>query len=220
MFFIILYNKILKADRNCNLTRKPIQLFSAFFLMDMIRGLIMKKLTQARLKELFHYNSETGIFTRRIKTNRSITIGSIAGYKTPINYIQITINKKIYFAHRLAWFYIYGYFPENGIDHINKNKSDNRIKNLRVVSNQCNMRNTGNPKNNTSGIKGVCWDKRGKQWQSQIKMNQKSCFLGIYKSFINAVCARLAGEQSLNWSGCDSNSPAYKFVQKNIQGGK
>lgn len=175
-----------------------------------------KKLTQERLKEVLHYDPDTGIFIWiNTKANR-LNNGDVAGYKEPSGYIQIRVYGVLYKAHRLAWLYIYGYFPEHGLDHIDRIPCHNCIDNLREESQSCNMRNTGNNKNNTSGIKGVSFDSRKNKWCAYIMINYIKKSLGIYESFENAVCARLAGEQCLNWSGCDSSSPAFIYVNKNI----
>lgn len=177
-------------------------------------------LTQKRLKELFHYNPQTGIFTGRTQTGGRAKKGYVAGCIEIFGYLRITVDKISYKSHRLAWLYVHGYFPESDMDHINRDKADNRIKNLRVVSKQCNNRNTGNPKNNKSGVKGVHWITKGKRWHAKIRVMSEAKYLGIYKDFDEAVCARLAGEQCLNWDGCDSSSPAYKYVQKMLKEGK
>jgi Fe-S oxidoreductase len=82
------------------------------------------------------------------------------------------------------------------------------------------MRNTGNHKNNISGVKGVWWNKNRKRWNAYIFVNTKLKYLGAYKNFDEAVCTRLAIEQCLNWDGCDSNSPAYQYVQKILKRSK
>jgi len=172
----------------------------------------MGKLIQERLHELLHYEPETGIFYWKVGA-RNIKVGDIAG--TPsCGYVKIGISGTIYPAHRLAWLYVHGYFPESEIDHINRDRADNRICNLREVSHVCNRRNIRNQKNNTSGVKGVSWFNHHLKWRSQINLLGKPHNLGYYSSFDDAVCARLAAEQCLNWSGCDSNSPAFLYVQK------
>lgn len=171
------------------------------------------KITQDKLKQLLHYNPYTGIFKWRNKKGK-VKRKDVAGSTNNNEYTRIVIDYKFYQAHRLAWLYMYGYFPENDIDHIDRIRNNNRINNLREVSRQCNMRNSGNPRNNNSGVKGVCWYKSRNKWYAQIIINQKLIFLGYYKSFDEAVCYRLAAEQSVNWSGCDSSSPAYQYVQK------
>lgn len=173
------------------------------------------RLTQERLKELLNYDSKTGIFTRK-SSGKGIRKNSVAGSKRPDGYVITSIKGKMCFAHRLAWLYVYGYMPEHEIDHINRITDDNRIENLREVSHQCNMRNTGNRKDNTSGVKGIVWAKHANKWHVQIKVNRKNKHLGIYTDFDEAVCVRLAAEQCVGWSGCDDKSPAYQYVKNNI----
>jgi hypothetical protein len=143
-------------------------------------------------------------------------IGDSAEYRSGTGYIQIRIDKKLYYAHRLAWLYVYGYFPENNIDHIDHKGYHNWIGNLREVSTQCNARNTGNFKHNSSGVKGVTWYPWVKKWAARIKINGKIRHLGLYEDFTEAVCTRLAAEQCLNWQKCDSTSPAYQYVRKQL----
>ena len=175
-----------------------------------------KKLTQKRLKELLHYDPLTGIPTWKAD-RQCVGVGDIAGSKDKDGYIVIKVDYKSYKAHRLAWLYVYGYFPENDLDHIDRIKHHNWISNLRETSKQCNARNTGNPKDNNSGVKGVGWRRANKKWQVRININQKLKYLGYYKSFCEAVCTRLAAEQCLDWVNCDSSSPAYQYVQKMLK---
>lgn len=170
-------------------------------------------LTQNELKQLFNYDPETGIFRWKIY-RQGIKKNNIAGCKDRQGYCTIRVKGKDYKAHRLVWLFVYGYFPENQIDHINKIKNDNRICNLREISNQCNIRNCGLRKDNTSGVKGICWYKKIQKWTVYITINRKTQYIGRYKDFDDAVCARLAAEQCVDWSGCDSSSPAFQYVQK------
>jgi hypothetical protein len=172
-----------------------------------------QKLTQKRLKEVLIYYPGSGIFTWR--TTGSGRKRKIAGYKRPDGYVQIMIDGKRHLAHRLVFLHERGYLPENEIDHIDKNPSNNRIKNLREVSRQCNLRNTGNTKRNTSGVKGVSWHKRWNKWEVKICVNRKRKHLGYYKNFDDAVMARYKKEKELNWKGCDDSSPAYKYLKQN-----
>lgn len=170
-------------------------------------------LTQDELKKILHYNPKSGIFTRIIGWHGRNGEGKIAGCYHTNGYRYIVIKKKSYKASRLAFLYMEGYFPEYLVDHKDRNKSNDKWCNLRHVSNQCNVRNCGNLKNNTSGVKGVYWNKLRKRWCAYIINNLKNYSLGSYKDYNEAVCARLAGEQSLNWSGCDSSSPAFQYVK-------
>lgn len=172
------------------------------------------KLTQARLKELLDYNPNTGIFKWLIDIGTAKT-GDIAGCIRPDGYLQIQIHGIPYLSHRLAWLYVYGYFPENEVDHKDRIKWHNWISNLREVSRQCNTRNCGNLKHNTSGVKGVSWHKANSMWRAHIKINRKQICIGYSKDFIEAVFARYAVEQCLDWNSCDNNSPAKRYLLKN-----
>ena len=170
-------------------------------------------ITQSRLKELLHYNPDTGIFIRKV-SRQGIRADGVAGYTRKDGYIQIKIDNKNYFAQRLAWLDYYGYLPENELDHIDRIRHHNWIDNLREVSRQCNLRNTGNISTNTSGVKGISFHKNAHKWAASIKVNGKVNHLGYSTEFTEAVAHRLAAEQCLNWSTCDSSSPAYQYMQK------
>jgi len=83
-------------------------------------------------------------------------------------------------AHRLAWIYVNGDDEIDQIDHINGLRSDNRIENLRSISESANKRNMGKSKRNTSGVTGVNWNKLLKKWVASIYINGKSTHLGVY----------------------------------------
>lgn len=174
-------------------------------------------LTEKELKKILHYDPDTGIFVWKIKPSARVDLGSIAGCVHHHGYIEIKYKKKTYQAHRLAWLYKYGYFPENDLDHKDRIRHHNWIDNLREASRQCNLRNTGNRKNNSSGVKGVHWFKRTEKWHSKITVDRQLIHLGFYDDFLEAVCHRLTAEQAENWEGCDSSSPAYQYVKKHIQ---
>jgi len=169
-------------------------------------------ITQSRLKEVLDYDHLTGIFTW-VQSRRGVKKGSIAGTRKD-GYIHIKIDNKTYYAHRLAWLHYYGYFPENFLDHKDRIRNHNWIKNLREASSQCNLRNTGNYLSNTSGVKGVCFDKGKQKLAAAIRLNSKRYHLGYFTDLTEAVAHRLSAEQCLNWSNCDSSSPAYQHMQK------
>jgi hypothetical protein len=136
-------------------------------------------ITQSELKELLNYNQDTGIFTWKIPT-RKIKVGDNAGYINEAGYVRLTISHKKYFAHRLAWLYVYGNFSKDTIDHINGNKSDNRISNLREATFVENKQNSKKSTKNTSGSKNVVWNKNCKKWQVQISLNRKLKYIGVF----------------------------------------
>lgn len=174
----------------------------------------MAKLTQKRLKEVLAYNPSTGVFRWR-ESGRGRKADLSAGTLNSHGYLQIRIDRKIHLVHRLVFLYVDGYLPENGVDHKDRNKTNNRRDNLREVSNQCNLRNTGNYCHNTSGVKGVCWEKSRNKWRASIGIDGKSKNLGLYTDFNNAVMARYDAEKRLNWAGCEDSSPAYRYLLEN-----
>ena len=170
-------------------------------------------LTYEQVKKLFDYK-ENGELIRKVWVHSSCKIGDTAGSLHFSGYFCTQVFGEQYYNHRLVWLWHYGYFPEHQIDHINRDKTDNRIENLREVTKTCNSRNTGNFCNNTSGVKGVFWYKKSQKWCASITVAGKTVNLGYYLEFLEAVCHRLAAEQAENWDGCDSSSPAYQYVQK------
>ncbi len=136
-------------------------------------------LTQRRLKELFFYDQDTGLFTR-IKSVKGNAAGTLSNCKNVKGYVQIMIDYKNYTAHRLAWLYINGRWPHEQIDHINRLKDDNRIANLKEVNNSENQLNIDVRKHNTSGFTGVVKNSKTNKWVAQIIRNKKRYHLGSY----------------------------------------
>lgn len=136
-------------------------------------------LTQARLKELLLYDPITGLFTRKKKSGR-FPAGSIIGGKDN-GYVVILVDGKVYGAHRLAWLYMTGVMPIRMIDHKNTVRSDNSWTNLREATNAQNLGNRPANRNNTSGYKGVTWNKQVRKWKAQITLNGKNTVLGGFE---------------------------------------
>ena len=160
-------------------------------------------ITQKRLKELLNYNPNTGIFTHLISKNNGVSVGDIAGCVHPCSsgkkYITIKIEGKLYRAHRLAWLYIYGQFPPDQIDHINGDGVDNRLCNLRPVTNRINSRNCKLRSDSTSGITGIHWCKRDKRWRVQINNQNKRVQFGNFDYLFEAVCVRKNAEKEYGY---------------------
>lgn len=147
-------------------------------------------LTQQRLKELLQYDPETGLFTR-LQDKGPSKKGTVAGTKrTKDGYISISIDYKKYQAHRLVFLYMTGTFPLKQVDHINRDREDNRFNNLRHVSPQENQHNNSLSKKNTSGVTGVSWNKGIKKWHAYIKVNYKRINLGFFNTIEEAKEAR------------------------------
>lgn len=149
-------------------------------------------LTQEYLKKIITYDPETGTFVWT--SNRQWANSHTVGYVNVQGYHSIMIDYKNYLAHRLAWLYVYGMLPTLQIDHINHNTLDNRLSNLRLVTNQENQKNrayTGN----SSGRIGVCFDKARNKWKPHIKINQKLINLGRFDTLEMAILVRKAAEE-------------------------
>ena len=134
-------------------------------------------ITQERLKEILDYNPETGDFVWRVTLSNKVVAGSVAGSATSQGYLRITIGETEYRAHRLAWLYVHGEWPKRQIDHINRDKTDNRIANLRDVSASVNCANRGHQ--NKTGLRGARRNFNGR-FQSAIKQCGKMKHLGYF----------------------------------------
>lgn len=121
--------------------------------------------------------------------------GKVAGSIEHHGYIRIGVNGKTYRAHHLVWLWHNGVFPDTIVDHINQNKSDNRIENLRLSDPTLNNLNRSTGSNNTSGYKGVSYVKRINKYQATITVKGKHYRLGQYKTFEEAKYARISAEE-------------------------
>jgi len=150
-------------------------------------------MTQSRLKELLHYDEDTGIFTVKLNTGGSRKVGAISGSQRKDGYVYIGLDKKHYLAHRLAWLYVNGEYPAE-IDHINKIKNDNSILNLRGCNHYENCLNNSYRGNNTSDVAGVSYYKTYDKWMAYININKKRKTLGYFADKADAIQARLDAE--------------------------
>lgn len=170
-----------------------------------------RNLTQKIVKDLFDYTDD-GCLIRKTSESWNTNAGDVVGWPSH-GYLSVGIGMSQYFVHRIIWLWNKGYLPENEIDHIDRNRLNNRIENLREVNSMCNKRNTGLFKNNTSRVKGVVFYAKRNKWTAQISLNNRTRSLGRYSDFLEAVCHRLAAEQCLGWDSCDKESTAYKYVK-------
>lgn len=143
--------------------------------------------TQDRLKELFTYYAQTGEFVRNVG-RKGVAKGSVAGTTNQhFGYIQINIDGKTYKAHRLAYLYMLGKWPEEEVDHIDGDRVNNRWANLRDVTRGENARNLARRSDNTSGQVGVGFHTKRNQWRARI-LGQH---IGWFSTKADAVEARL-----------------------------
>jgi hypothetical protein len=152
---------------------------------------------QDELKELLTYYPETGQFYWNTGGKGRRLDRRAGSFHKASGYIHIGICGKKYRAHRLAWLYTYGFLPENLLDHINRDRADNRIDNLRAVDMVENTKNNSVRVDNTSGVTGVCWAKREGKWLVRIS----SKFIGYTDSLGEAIKLRLKAAKDNGYTG-------------------
>ena len=149
---------------------------------------------QNYLKKVLSYCPASGVFTWR-ESRGPVKAGSEAGCANPHGYIFIRIDTILHRAHRLAWLYMTGDFPEDEIDHINGDKGDNRFANLREASHSQNMQNRKLNKNNKTGTNGVYLHEQSGKWLAFINFEGKKKYLGLFITKERAVEAREQAEK-------------------------
>lgn len=142
-----------------------------------------ENITPELLHELFEYRD--GELYRKTKSHTRAKIGERVGVITPQGYVQVGIKYRYYSAHRLIFLMHHNYLPDL-VDHIDRNRANNRIENLRDATSTVNNQNRSDNKNNTSGVRGVTWHKRDKGWQVVGRANNKYKYLGIFKELNKA----------------------------------
>lgn len=159
----------------------------------------MSELTAERLRSLLHYNPETGEFTWLVSRAGNAKAGYVAGFDNGDGYRKVRVDSHPYQAHRLAWLYIHGSWPNGHIDHINGNPSDNRIANLREATNSQNLQNRYRASSNSkSRLLGVSFDPKRGKWAAQIEVDGRCRFLGRYESADAAHAAYLKAKAALH----------------------
>jgi hypothetical protein len=163
-----------------------LELLNEFFTYDENEGCLYWKIRDSR-----HFDNN-----RCCNTWNSRYAGKKAGSIGKNGYLNVHIFNKLFYNHRIIWKMVVGEEPIYQIDHINMNTLDNRIKNLRNSFDGQNKHNQGFRKNNTSGIKGVCWNKRKSKWFAQIMKDRIKYHLGYFDNILDAETAvRLKREQ-------------------------
>ena len=151
-------------------------------------------LTAAELNEMFRYDGATGKLYNRITRGKRARKGLEAGCTRPEGYRMVKIAGVGYYTHRLIWKMRTGSDPAEEMDHINHDRTDNRIENLREVTHSEQVKNASRRKDNTSGVTGVHWDTRDQKWQVQIRVEGNQRYLGSFTHFFHAVRARKLAE--------------------------
>ena len=160
----------------------------------------MSELTQARLKELLHYDPLTGLFTWKVTNSVRAMAGTVCKAKTSDGYIRIGVDGVRYKAHRLAYLYMLGVFPPKGVDHKNGVRSDNAWENLRPADQKINSHNICSARidNLTTGVLGVSWRKDIGRYRAYITLDEKQRHLGHFDTVEEAHAAYLLAKNNLH----------------------
>lgn len=153
-------------------------------------------LNHAYLREILHYSIITGRFYYLKSTARCVKVGDTAGTLHADGYRLISIKNKIYSAHRLAWFYCTGEWPQNEIDHKNGVRDANYWLNIRDADRFENSFNRAVRKDSSTGFKGV--ERAGNRFQARIRANGERYGLGSYATPELAYAARIKAEKELH----------------------
>ncbi len=169
-------------------------------------------LTQAQLKAVIVYDPDSGKITK-YESGVECNVSKNNGY------LSFFIGGHNYSVARLAWLYMEGYWPENVIDHIDRDRGNNKWSNLRHVTTACNNKNKslidGPARKNRLGVSGVWYDPQKGKFRAAISVDRKKYILGQFKHLDDAVLARLAAEQCLGWATCDKSTTAHQYAVSN-----
>lgn len=138
-----------------------------------------KAVKASRIRECLDYNSDTGVFVWKKRLSNRKAVGAVAGHLSAAGYVQIGIDGRLWMAHQLAWTVHYGEFPDMFIDHIDGDRANNAIGNLRLASNSQNGMNRGAQANNPHGLKGIHHHANGR-WRAQIACGGKRRHIGYF----------------------------------------
>lgn len=146
-------------------------------------------ITAEQVREILDYDPATGVFVWRKRISQKSVVGRKAGTLNKGGYVVISIYGHRYYAHRLAVLHMTGTWPPHGVDHRNRNPSDNSWVNLRQADQTSNNGNMRRPRHNRSGMKGVYWDSHRDKWHAQISIANRSKSLGRFSDIRDAQAA-------------------------------
>jgi hypothetical protein len=167
------------------------------------------RITHERLKQALRYSPIVGVFEWRI-TGRKIRPGYLAGCVDDKGYIKLMVDGVSYKGHQLAWFYMTGKWPENGIDHKDGDRSNNAFNNLREASQEQNGANQKINASNASGVKGVFYCKATNKWVARIFCLRKIAYRESFDTLDQADSAIRAARERLH--GEFANHGVHKYV--------
>lgn len=130
-----------------------------------------------RLRQEFTYDAASGV----IRSLSGRAKGRIEGAKSPNGYLKLRLDGVNLYAHRVAWALVHGSWPENDIDHINGERDDNRLSNLRALKRHENLQNMRKRRPGRSGVRGITWDKQTQTWRAQLSAQGKRINIGRFR---------------------------------------
>ena len=163
-------------------------------------------LSAERLREVVDYDPATGVFTRKVRLAQRHQVGDRADFVITAGnqrgYYRVCVDSRRYMAHRCAWLCVHGAWPEHDIDHINGDRGDNRIANLRDVPNQINRQNMRGPRSdNKSGLLGVHWHEGTQKWRARVQLEGRVIEAGLHETREQAHAAYLQVKRKAH-EGC------------------
>jgi hypothetical protein len=153
-----------------------------------------------RLNELFVYDPESGdLRWKSIPKNfRRARVGDLVGTVSAKGYRVVGIDRGYYLVHRIIWKMVTGQDPADLIDHEDTNRLNNRWRNLREATNGPNICNSRLRKDNSSGVKGICWDRGHNAWRAYISAGHGQIKLGRFKDKRDAIAARMKAAEEMH----------------------
>lgn len=160
----------------------------------------MTDLTANNVRDLLNYDQKTGVFTWKVDVAKNRKVGQVAGSLSTQGYVVLTIGRKTYKAHRIAWLYVYGEWPSSILDHVNQCRNDNRIANLRLADAVLNGKNR-KPNKGRVGATGASFVKSRNRWIASIMVDKKRLHLGSFVNQADAVTAYAAAKEKFHAIG-------------------
>lgn len=156
-------------------------------------------LTAEQVRAVLHYSPETGVLTWRVDTGTAKALDT-AGVVGDHGYVLVGLRRRVYRAHRLAWLWVHGRWPTGSLDHVDGDRQNNRLSNLREATHTQNLQNSKRAREMASGLKGAYPTANGQTWTSRIRHNGRSVYLGCFSTpeaahaAYRAAAERLFGE--------------------------
>lgn len=147
------------------------------------------------IRKALSYDPDTGVILWVSPTGRRVKAGDVAGSVDARGYRYIRVLGRLVAAHRIAWAMSHGKWPAGQIDHVNRNKGDNRIENLRECSPAENQQNMGLRSDNTSGSQGVSFHRQTGKWRAYITTHGVHMYLGLFRDKGEAIEARVKAKR-------------------------